>query len=327
MKRKLTVYSESWAIRGTFRISRGSITAARVVVAEIEQDGCIGRGESAPSDHYGQNVAGVTAQILGLEDRIAAGMDRIEMQSVLQAGSARNALDCALWDLAAKLAGQPAWQLAGLKACLPLQTAFTISLDAPEKMQQKARKNAHRPLLKLKLTGKGDVERVAAVRSGAPGTRLIVDANESWDPALFETMAPQLKHLGVEMIEQPFPAGEDAALADLAHPVPVCADESCHDSAGLKALKDRYDVVNIKLEKTGGLTEALRVRQTARKMGFKIMVGCMVATSLAIAPAVLAAQGAEFVDLDGALLLEKDRYHSLDYKDHRLYPPQPELWG
>jgi len=327
MIRRLRVYTESWPIRGTFRISRGSITEVQVVVAEIEQDGCIGRGESAPSDRYGQNVAGVTEQILGLGDRIAAGMDRIELQSVLPAGSARNAVDCALWDLGAKLAGQPAWHLAGLKTCHPLQTAYTISLDAPETMEQKARKHAQRPLLKLKLTGEGDVDRVAAVRSGAPDSRLIVDANESWDPALFKTMAPQLKDLGVEMIEQPFPAGADAALADLAHPIPVCADESCHDSASLNTLKDRYEVVNIKLEKTGGLTEALRVRQTARKMGFQIMVGCMVATSLAIAPAVLAAQRAEFVDLDGALLLEKDRPHGLIYRNHSLHPPQPELWG
>ena len=327
MKRKLNVYTESWPIRGTFRISRGSITEVKVVVVEIEQDGWLGRGESAPSDRYGQTPAGVTEQILQLEKRIAAGLNREALLSVLPAGSARNALDCALWDLEAKLAGRPVWKLAGLEECRPVATAYTISLDTPETMQQKAQQHNQQPLLKLKLTGKGDLERVAAVRKGAPDARLIVDANESWNKSLFKSISPKLKQLGVEMIEQPFPDGKDDALAEIEHPLPVCADESCRDSASLNNLQGRYDIINIKLEKTGGLTEALKVLHKARKMGLRIMVGCMVSTSLSIAPAMLVAQGADFVDLDGALLLESDRNHRLEYRDYLLHPPGPELWG
>ncbi|MFQ5985590.1 MAG: N-acetyl-D-Glu racemase DgcA [Alphaproteobacteria bacterium] len=325
--RRLTARAESWPIRGAFTISRGAKTEARVVVVDIAEGDVVGRGECVPYARYGETVDGVLAQMGRLRHDLAAGLDRDALQGTLPAGAARNALDCALWDLEAKRAGTSAWKLAGLPAPRPVVTAFTVSLDSPEQMAAAARANAERPLLKLKLGRNRVVERVRAVRSAAPKARLIVDANEAWTPELLAAVAPELAALGVEVIEQPLPAGSDAALAALDRPVPVCADESCHDTASLDGVKGRYDMVNVKLDKTGGFTEALRLVAAARSAGFSVMVGCMVATSLAMAPASLITGFARIVDLDGPLMLERDRSPGLTYRDGLIYPPAPALWG
>jgi len=323
----LDVKREAWPIRGSFRISRGSKTQAEVVTVELRVGEQRGRGECVPYARYGESCESVMEQILGLRDDLANGLDRVGLQKVLPPGAARNALDCAFWDLAAKQAGRRVWTLAGIAEMAPQVTAYTLSLDSPKKMQQAALANARRPLLKLKLSGEGDLERVAAVRSGAPDARLIVDANEGWTADLYQAFVPELQRLGVEMIEQPLPAGADGVLAEMERPVPVCADESCHDRASLATLVGRYDMVNIKLDKSGGLTEALALRQAAETAGLRIMVGCMLATSLAMAPALLVAQGGAVVDLDGPLLLERDRPHGLDFSQGMIHPPEPALWG
>jgi len=325
--RRLTVRRESWPLAAAFTISRGSRTAAEVVVAEISGDGAVGRGECVPYGRYGETVDGVVAALEALAGEVASGMDRAALQEALPAGAARNALDCALWDLEAKRRGVPVWTLAGVDEPGPAVTAYTLSLDTPEAMGAAARRQARRPLIKLKLAGEGDLERVAAVRENAPEARLIVDANEGWTPEMVEPFAAALAALGVELIEQPLPAGLDDALGPLPHPVPFCADESCHDRAGLAALAGRYDYVNIKLDKTGGLTEALALRREAEALGLGIMVGCMVATSLAMAPALLVAQGAAVVDLDGPLLLARDRENGLSFDGSTIAPPTPVLWG
>jgi len=324
---RLDVRSEAWPIRGSFTISRGSKTRAEVVKVELRQGGHRGRGECVPYARYGESCDSVMEQIRGLKDELENGLDRTGLQTRLPAGAARNALDCAFWDLEAKRAGQRAWTLAGIGKMAPQVTAYTLSLDSPEKMRQAALANAGRPLLKLKLTGEGDLERVAAVHEGAPQARLIVDANEGWTADLYRSFAPELQRLGVEMIEQPLPAGDDAALAEMERPIPVCADESCHDRASLAGIVGRYDMVNIKLDKTGGLTEALALREAAETAGLQIMVGCMLATSLAMAPALLVAQGAAVVDLDGPLLLERDRDDGLSFEQGMIHPPAPALWG
>ena len=329
---ELSVRQESWPLAGSFTISRGTRTTAEPVVVELSVTGddgrvVLGRGECVPYARYGETVAGVIAAIEGLRARIEAGLDRIGLQDLLPPGAARNALDCAYWDLEAKRAGQPVWQLCGLPPPEAVTTAYTLSLDAPEVMGRAAAKNAARPLLKLKLAGPDDLARVAAVRANAPDTRLIVDANEGWSLDDYQALAPKLAALGVVLIEQPLRAGQDAPLAGTQRPVPVCADESCHATDSLAEIAGRYDAVNIKLDKTGGLTEALKLKQAAQAQGFQIMVGCMLATSLAMAPAVLVAQGAGFVDLDGPLLLAGDRPGGLTYDGSTLHPPEPALWG
>ena len=326
----LTVRTESWPIRGGFTISRGSKTSAEVVVVELSAGDFRGRGECVPYARYGETLEGVVAAIEALRPALAGSLDRIGLQQALPAGAARNALDCAFWDLAAKQAGRRVWDLLGLPAPGPMMTAFSLSLDSPENMASAAAKNAWRPLLKLKLAGPEDLARVEAVRAAAPETRLIVDANEGWSPGDYAELATPLSVLGVEMIEQPLPAGDDVALAAMQRPVKVCADESCHDSASLEALAGRYDMVNIKLDKTGGLTEALALKTAAEAQGYGIMVGCMLATSLAMAPALVVAQGArgaQVVDLDGPLLLERDRPGGLVFEGSLIHPPEPGLWG
>ncbi len=325
--RALSVGSETWPIAGRFTISRGSRTEAWVVVAEIAEGDAVGRGECVPYPRYGESVEGAIEQIEGLRRAIAGGLDRAALQSALPPGAARNALDCALWDLEAKRTGRPVWQIAGLAEPGPLVTAYTLSLDSPEAMAEAAAANAHRPLLKLKLDGERVVERVAAVREAAPDARLIVDANEAWTAELLADAAPALAGLGVEMIEQPLHADADAALDGMARPVPLCADESCHDSATVAGLVGRYDLVNVKLEKTGGLTEALKLADAAEAAGFGLMVGCMIATSLAMAPATLVAQRARFVDLDGPLMLARDREPGIAYEGSTMAPVPPALWG
>jgi L-alanine-DL-glutamate epimerase-like enolase superfamily enzyme len=328
-RRSLSVVSQRWPIAGTFTISRGSKSEAEVLLATIAEDGgrLAGRGECVPYARYGETVASVTAQIEALRADIEAGLDRSALQAALTPGAARNALDCALWDLEAKRSKRRVWQLAGLAEPQPVVTAFTLSLDSAAAMGAAAKRNAGRPLLKLKVSGPGDLERVRAVRANAPGARLIVDANEGWSAEDLDTLAPQLAALGVELIEQPLPASQDEALAGRSRAVAVCADESCHGLATLDALAGKYDAVNIKLDKTGGLTEALAVAQAARQRGLAVMVGCMVATSLAMAPALLAAQQARYVDLDGPLLLARDRSPGLRYDGSLVHPPAPDLWG
>jgi L-alanine-DL-glutamate epimerase-like enolase superfamily enzyme len=325
--RQLAVRAESWPIAGTFTISRGSKTAADVVVVEIREGAHVGRGECVPYPRYDETIAGAIAAIEALRPQVERGLDRAALQTALKAGAARNAIDCALWDLEAKRAGRSAWQLAGLTPPQPATTAYTLSLGSVESMAAAARTNAARPLLKLKLSGPGDLERVRAVHENAPRARLIVDANEAWTPEIYAALAPQLALLGVELIEQPLPAGADGPLAGLQRPVPVCADESCHDTASLAHIAGKYDAVNIKLDKTGGLTEALRLAAAAKAAGLGIMVGCMVATSLAMAPALLLAADARWLDLDGPLLLARDREHGLVFEGSRVRPATPALWG
>jgi L-alanine-DL-glutamate epimerase-like enolase superfamily enzyme len=324
----LTVRTENWPIAGGFSISRGSKTEASVLVAELTDGRHKGRGECVPYRRYGETMAGVTDALAGMREPLALGFDRARLQTAMPAGAARNALDCAFWDLEAKRTGTPAHALAGLPALEPLATAYTITLNTPDVMAEAARMVAHRKLLKVKLGGRAnDPARIMAVRDAAPQCELIVDANEGWnDENLRENLAA-CADAGVTLVEQPLPADADAALAARARPIPVCADESAHDRAGLAALVGRYDAVNIKLDKAGGLTEALAMAAEAEQLGFKIMVGCMVATSLSMAPAMLLAQRARVVDLDGALLLAKDRPHGLRYEGSLVYPPTPALWG
>lgn len=324
---KLTVRAECWPIRGAFTIARGSKREAAVVVAEIGDRAHMGRGECVPYPRYGESVDGVIAAIEGAREALAQGLDRASLATLLPPGAARNAIDCALWDLEAKRAGRCASHLAGISRLHAVPTAFTISLAAPETMAKQAATARGFPLLKVKLGGDGDADRLMAVRAALPEARLIADANEAWQPHETESLLAMAARLGVELIEQPLPAGDDAMLAEIDRPVPVCADESVHDRASLAALKGRYDAVNIKLDKTGGLTEALETANEARDMGLKIMVGSMVATSLAMAPALLVAQDADWVDLDGPLLLERDREPGLEYETGMILPPSPELWG
>ena len=324
---------ERYPIRGGFTISRGTKREAAVVTAELIAelaDGRTvrGRGECVPYARYGETIEGVSAAIADQAAEIMGGMDRTGLQGAVPAGAARNALDCAFWDLEAKVAGAPAWRLAGLAAPDRVATAFTLSLGTPEAMGLAALATAHMPLLKLKLGGAAnDIERVAAVRRNAPNARLIVDANEGWTIAQLATLAPELAALGVALIEQPLPAGQDEALADYRSPIPLGADESCHGIDSLAALAGRYQVVNIKLDKTGGLTEALALKAAAQVAGFGIMVGCMVATSLSMAPAFLLAQHADFVDLDGPLLLEHDRDPGIAYDGAWMSAPTSAVWG
>jgi len=325
---QLSVETQSWPLAAAFSISRGTKTEARVIVVELRDGDYVGWGECVPYGRYGESPESVTAQIQGIAEVLRGGAGPADIQPLLPAGAARNAVDCALWDLEAKRFGIPAWKLADLKkAPEPVTTAYTISLGTPEAMAESARANAHRPLMKLKLTGEGDMERVAAVREAAPATALIVDANEGWTIDMVEPYSAALAKLGVQLIEQPLPADRDEALASVTHPIPICADESAHTRHGLAQLVGRYDAINIKLDKTGGLTEALALKDASLVAGLEIMVGCMVGTSLGMAPAFLLAQGARFVDLDGPLLLAKDRPHGIVYEGSRMLPPGPDLWG
>ncbi len=319
----LTVTRDVFALAQVFTISRGSRTEAKVLSVTVQDGDHQGRGECVPYARYGETLESVQAQMESLPDTF----DRTTLMDLLPAGAARNAVDCALWDLESKKAGLRAWELAGLPKPGPEITAYTLSLDTPEAMLAQAAKNAHRPLLKIKLGTPDDMPRLEAVRAGAPKSTIIVDANEGWSAEVYADLAPHLVRLGVTLVEQPLPAGDDDALIGMDRPVPVCADESCHDRASLPGLKGKYDVVNIKLDKTGGLTEALALRQAALAEGYGVMVGCMVGSSLAMAPAVLLAQGAQVVDLDGPLLLAEDRDPPLDYDAAGVHPPAANLWG
>jgi L-alanine-DL-glutamate epimerase-like enolase superfamily enzyme len=325
---ELSVRIERWPLAGVFAISRGSKTEAVVVVAELSDGTHRGRGESVPYARYGETPDGIVAAIEAERPVLRRGLDRGALQRAMPAGAARNALDCAYWDVNAKQTGLRVHELAGLGAPAPLTTAYTISLASAAAMAAAAEQAAWRPLLKVKLGGgDDDGKRIAAVRRAAPRAELIVDANEGWNPDNFKANLAACADAGVTLIEQPLPEGRDEALARVKHPIPVCADESVHDRASLDALAGKYDAVNIKLDKAGGLTEALALAAEAEQCGFAIMVGCMVATSLAMAPAMLVAQRARWVDLDGPLLLASDRADGLRYEGSLVYPPDPVLWG
>ncbi len=327
MIRRLAVEVERFPLANTFVISRGAKTEAVVVVATITADGVGGRGECVPYARYGETVDSVLAQIESARPAIEAGADRAHLQELLPAGAARNALDCALWDFDSKRSGTPAYRHAGLTHLSPVTTAFTLSLGTPEEMATAAAAAHAHPLLKLKLAGANDAARLAAVRAAAPSATLIVDANEAWSLADLQSNLEACAQHSVALVEQPMPAGADSALAEIPHPVPICADESLHDRRDLSGLLGRYDAVNIKLDKAGGLTEALALLEEAEQLGFSVMIGCMVATSLAMAPALLLAARARFVDLDGPLLLQRDRPDGLRYEGAIVYPPSPALWG
>ena len=333
--RKLRIRTENWS-EEPFSISRSYEDNFDVVVVELEQDGVKGWGEGSPTEHYDESVQQSEALIEDFRKVLENGMSLQELQQAMPKGAARNAVDCAIWDLEAKLAGKRVWKLPPISKHLAAEgkyepesvtTVYTLSLDTPEKMGEAAAKNARRPYLKIKLTGDGDLERLATISEYAPNSSLVVDANEGWTPEHYQRFVPELKLLGVEMIEQPFPADKDSILKTLDRPLPVCADESCHDTGDLERLKGLYEFVNIKLDKTGGLTEALHLQAQAEKMGFRTMVGCMSSTSLGIAPAFLIAQRAEIVDLDAPLYLYEDRDSPIKYKVSKVFPPATELWG
>jgi L-alanine-DL-glutamate epimerase-like enolase superfamily enzyme len=319
----INVSRDVFPLARTFTISRGSKTHAHELTVRVTRGGVTGWGECVPYARYGESLESVTTQIESLPE----GITRAALQSALAPGAARNAVDCALWDLEAKLAGQRVWQLAGLPEPGPKVVTYTLSLDTPEAMRTMAATHAHRPVLKIKLGTPDDMPRLEAVRQGAPRSKILIDANEGWTPEIYTELAPHLVRLGVALVEQPLPAGQDDMLAEIARPLPVCADESCFDAASLPALKGRYDMVNLKLDKTGGLTEGLRTRDAAARLGFGLMVGCMVGSSLAMAPAVLLAQTAQETDLDGPLLLREDRAHPLRYDAQGVHPSDPQLWG
>lgn len=320
---QISVTRDVFKLAQVFTISRGSRTEAKVLTVKITDGDFVGWGECVPYARYDETLESVTAEI----ESLPTEFDRMALYDLLPAGAARNAVDCALWDLEAKKAGKPAWELAGLPAPGPEVTAYTLSLGTPEGMQEQAAKNAFRPLLKIKLGTPDDMPRLEAVRAGAPDSTIIVDANEGWSAEVYADLAPHLVRLGVALVEQPLPAGDDDALLGMDRPVPVCADESCHDRNSLAKLKGKYDVVNIKLDKTGGLTEALALRDAALAEGYDVMVGCMVGSSLAMAPATLVAQGAVVTDLDGPLLLAEDRETPLLFDAEGVHPPEAALWG
>ena len=319
----IKVCPDVFRLAKTFSISRGSRTEAKVLTVRITRGGVTGWGECVPYGHYGESLESVAAQIEGLD----LAIDRPTLQKALPAGAARNAVDCALWDLEAKQAGKRVWELIGMTVPVPQITAFTLSLDTPENMRAEAARHAHRPLLKIKLGTPDDMPRLEAVRAGAPNTRIIIDANEGWSAEVYAELAPYLVAMGVALVEQPLPAGADGMLAEMERVLPVCADEAAHDRSSLASLRGKYDVVNIKLDKTGGLTEALSFKQAALAEGYSLMVGCMVGSSLAMAPAALLAQGAAFTDLDGPLLLAEDRENPLVYDARGVHPPSAKLWG
>lgn len=320
---RIEVTADVFKLAQVFTISRGSRTEAKVLTVRITEGGVAGWGECVPYARYNETLESVTAEIEALNGRLT----REGLYDLLPAGAARNAVDCALWDLEAKQAGKRAWDLAGLPVPKPEITAYTLSLAEPAEMQAQAAQNAHRPLLKIKLGTPDDMPRLEAVRAGAPNSTIIVDANEGWSAEVYADLAPHLLRLGVALVEQPLPAGDDDTLIGMERPVPVCADESAHDCNSLAKLKGKYDVVNIKLDKAGGLTEALKLRAAALAEGYEIMIGCMVGSSLAMAPATILAQGGKVTDLDGPLLLAEDRDHALTFDEDGIHPPVAALWG
>ncbi|NYT29620.1 N-acetyl-D-Glu racemase DgcA [Rhizobium sp. WYCCWR 11128] len=327
MPRTLDIQMNSFPIAGTFTISRGAKTEAEVITCTLVEEGAQGLGECVPYRRYGETMESVFAQIEAARPLIEAGISRHDLLSAMPPGAARNAVDCALWDLEAKRTGDSVAARLGLSAPQPLTTAYTISLGEPEVMAAQAREHAGRALLKVKVGTGDDESRIRAVRAAAPDAEIILDANEGWPEAVLERHLHIAAEAGIALVEQPLPAGRDGLLAEIRRPLLVCADESVHHTGDLASLADRYDAINIKLDKTGGLTEALSMKAEAERLGFSIMIGCMVGTSLAMAPAVLLAQNADFVDLDGPLLLARDREPGLRYAASLVFPPESTLWG
>lgn len=327
MPRTLDIQMNSFPIAGTFTISRGAKTKAEVITCTVTEEGAQGHGECVPYRRYGETMESVFAQIEAARPLVESGISRDDLLSAMPPGAARNAVDCTLWDLEAKRTGRTVAARLGLTALKPLTTAYTISLGEPEVMAAQAREHAGRALLKVKVGTGDDESRIRAVRAAAPDAAIILDANEGWPEAVLERHLDIAAEAGVALVEQPLPAGRDALLAEIRRPLLVCADESVHHTGDLASLADRYDAINIKLDKTGGLTEALAMKTEAERLGFSIMIGCMVGTSLAMAPAVLLAQNADFVDLDGPLLLARDREPGLRYAASLVFPPESALWG
>jgi L-Ala-D/L-Glu epimerase len=326
MSLSIDARTETWPLKRPFIISRGSTSEAHVISVTVGDGAVSGRGEAVPSARYGQTIESVLAALEPMKEQ--PDLDRQKIQKLLPAGAARNALDCALWDLEAKRSGKRVWEIANISPLDKVQTSFTIGIGEPASVGAAARESSHLPILKLKLGGDDkDVARVEAARASAPSARLMIDANESWSPQHYRKVVPELLRLGVELIEQPFPAKDDGALAELDRPIPVCADESCHTSADLSRTAGRYDAINIKLDKTGGLTEALVLVESGRQAGLTLLFGCMVSTSLGIAPARILAGPNDLVDLDGPLLLAKDRDHGLEYVSGCVGLPAREFWG
>jgi len=319
----LNVEQNSFELKQKFTISRGSRNSAEVLTVSISDSGFIGLGECVPYKRYGENIKSVSDEILS----ISLPINNQSLQKILKPGAARNAVDCALWDLKAKKEGKPVWQLLNLKKPKPTITAYTISLSNPTKMMKEAKSKSDYPILKIKLGGKNDEQCIKAVREGSPSSRIIVDANEGWNIDSYNYLVPIFKNIGVEMIEQPFPSNQDYLLKNLDRKIPICADESCHDVKSLKKLIGLYDFINIKLDKTGGLTEAINLLEAAKESGFKIMLGCMVGTSLAMAPAFLLSGACDIVDLDGPLLLKNDRTNPIRYENSLAFPISEGLWG
>jgi len=327
MTRTSSFKSETWPLSEPFRISRGVKTEAHVAVAHIEAEGLIGSGEAVPYARYGETMESVLEQMGSAQAAINEGCSREQLQTMLPAGAARNAIDCALWDLEAKTTGKSTLTLAGTAMPTPITTAITIGLDTIDAMAAKAENYKNCDLLKIKLNQNTILEKMQAIRSAAPNPRIIIDPNESWTIETLAEVHKALADLKVDMLEQPLPAGEDAALNGFSSAVPVCADESCHTRADLANLKGLYDIINIKLDKTGGLTEALALKAEAQNMGFGLMIGCMLGTSLAMAPALVLAYGVDFLDLDGPIWMKKDHDYGLDIQNGTIAPPSPLLWG
>ncbi len=325
--RSLQVKKEIFSVKGVFSISRSSVTSIEVVVVEISENGVIGRGECRPYQRYGETIEKTITQILSIREKLEQGLSREQLQLELPPSAARNAIDCALWDLEAKQSGRTVWQLAGLPEPGPVVTAYTISVADQQKMVEDAKKNAHRPILKVKVSNQAVVETLKAIRMACPHAKLLIDANEAWSLEDYQRITPQLKELDIAMIEQPLLAGKDESLSSLPHPVPLCADESCHDSNTLEKLQGHYEIINIKLDKTGGLTEAIKTAKKAKELGFEIMIGCMLSTSLSIAPAFLLSGYASFLDLDGPILLAEDRPSGLKFEGSNIFPPDRNFWG
>ena len=327
MSIKLDVKVEKWPLANTFRISREAKIEAEVVVVTLNDGELIARGECVPYSRYGESVTSVIQQIESVRNYVELGADKNKLNELLKAGAARNAIDCALWDLELKKNNSDLHSMLDLSNLKPLTTAYTLSLDEPKRMEQSAKEASSRPIIKVKLGGDGDEERIFAVRQGAPKSSLIVDANESWNENNLSHNLTACEKSGVKLIEQPFKADSDQILTEIDSKILICADESIHTNEDIIPLRNKYQAINIKLDKSGGLTEALKMKQTAMAENFKIMVGCMVSTSLAMAPATILAQDADFVDLDGPLLLKQDREHGIEYEGSMMFPITSKLWG
>jgi len=324
---KMTIHRVDWEYAAVFKIAYRTRTHSETLLLELEEDGLVGRGEALGVFYHGETIDSLCAQLESLAPQLKGGISRETLPGRIGPGGARNALDCALWDLEAKRSGRRAWELAGFSSVSPLQTAYTLSVDTPDAMACAASAVTKNSILKLKLCGEGDVERVRAVRDARPEAQLIADANQAWNERQLHEFVPQLAQLGVQLIEQPLPLGQDEPLRRFESPVPLCADESCQTSDSLPGLLGKYQYINIKLDKTGGLTEGLRLARAARERGFELMVGCMGGSSISMAPAFTLGQLCKFVDLDSPLLLKSDVSDAIEYRGSEMLLPSAAVWG